>query len=119
MYVNAFLKYIILYDYVLIKFILENHSPPLKSSSPNASIELSIIPMPLELSNYPGCGTFSDKNRGQSISQLEWLIISFYHHMSDGKKKGNADEVGTLDYLDSLTKKEDLFVRYLLLAMDF
>lgn len=37
-------------------------------------VELSIIPMPLELWNFPGCGTFGNKI-GPIRDTTEWLII--------------------------------------------
>lgn len=40
------------------------------------------------------------------MPQLEWLIILPPHVRWE---KGNADEIRTLDYLESLTKKEKSF----------
>lgn len=63
LHVNAFLKSITLYDYVLIKFILGNHSAPSESSSPNASSWVINHPNASGTLKFPRMWDFRQQNR--------------------------------------------------------
>lgn len=79
-------------------------------------VELSIIPVPPELWNFPECGTYSDK------IGLVRVIAEMVDHPAVTCQmggKGNADEIWTLTHLDTLTKKEASTCEIFLLAMDF
>lgn len=116
LHVNAFLKPITLYDYVLIKFILGNHSAPSESSSPNASSWVINHPNASGTLKFPRMWDFRQQNRANS-----WHNWTVDHSTTTGqteKKKGHTVETETPNYLDSSTKREASSCEMFLLAMD-